>query len=173
MGDGGGHCMYVKEGLDAATWSDVWIHTRAHARSTRLAKPRQGIARKAWHGLNWFSLLWAHSSCMCTSMCTPCPLHAHHCCRGMPCRLCKILHVGNYLNPNFGLFVEVCCSVPPPPPCASTAKVRKTTVTRGPRAWTSPCLRATRKTKRHCTQKTCPYPTPSTSLTNMALEHNV
>ena len=36
---------------------------------------------------------------------------------------------------------------------ASTAKVRKTTVTRDPRAWTSPCLRATRNTKRHCTYR--------------------
>ena len=38
-----------------------------------------------------------------------------------------------------------CCSTPP---CASTRKVRKTTVRPGPSAWTEQCLRATRGTKR-------------------------
>ena len=36
--------------------------------------------------------------------------------------------------------------IPPPPPCASTRKVRKTTVRPGPGAWTRRCLRATRGT---------------------------
>ena len=29
----------------------------------------------------------------------------------MPCTLCKVLYVGNYPNPSFGHFAEVCCSI--------------------------------------------------------------
>ena len=51
----------------------------------------------------------------------------------------------------------------PRPPCASTLKIRKTTVRRGPCAWMKPRLRTTRSTKRTCTAKTCPHFTLTTT----------
>ena len=30
---------------------------------------------------------------------------------GIPCTQCKVLYVGNYPNPSFSPFAEVCCSI--------------------------------------------------------------
>ena len=57
--------------------------------------------------------------------------------------------------------------------CASTLKVRKTTVRPGPGAWTRQCLRATPGTKRTYVTENLPIPHPKHNCRNRALEHSV